>query len=86
MKKSQLRKIIQEEIKESISDMSTNPSIPKEKFRNGAIGAMKKVDEILDIINVFTQPEYGNWEGDKELKLEDDMMAARKALDDYLRR
>ena len=86
MKKSELKKIIKEEIKESISDISVNRSIPEEKFRNGALGAMKKVDEILDIINVFTQPKYGNWEGDKELKLEDDMMAARKALDDYLRR
>ena len=73
-------------IPESISDMSSDSSIPEEKFRNGVVGAMMKVDELLDTINYFTQPEYGDWGGDKELKLEDDMMAARKALDDYLRR
>ena len=86
MKKSELKKIIKEEIKESISDMSSNSSIPEEKFRSGVVGAMKKIDELLDIINYFTRPEYGNWDGEKELKLEDDMMATRKALDDYLRR
>ena len=86
MKKSELKKIIKEEIKESISDMSSDRSIPEEKFRNGVVGAMKKIDELLDIINYFTRPEYGNWDGEKELKLEDDMMATRKALDDYLRR
>ena len=86
MKKSELKKIIKEEIKESISDMSSDSSIPEEKFRNGVVGVIKKVNQLLDIINYFTRPEYGNWESEKELKLEDDMMAARKALDDYLRR
>ena len=86
MKKSELHKIIKEEIKESISDMSSDSSIPEEKFRNGVVGVMKKVNQLLDIINYFTRPEYGDWDGEKELKLEDDMMAARKALDDYLRR
>ena len=37
MKKSELKKIIKEEIKESISDMSSNSSIPEEKFRNGVV-------------------------------------------------
>ena len=86
MKKEELKKIIREEIKESISDMSSDRSIPEEKFRNGVVGVITKVNQLLDTINYFTRPEYGNWESEKELKLEDDMMAARKALDAYLRR
>ena len=48
--KIRTQKIIQEEIKESMSDMSSDSSIPEEKFRNGVVGAMKKVDQLLDII------------------------------------
>ena len=94
MKKSQLRKIIKEEIRGSINekygfgtDMSVGSgrdAIADSKFRNGAVGAIKKIEEFLGIIDYFTQGEFSDWHDEREAAIADVMKDAHEKLDIYL--